>query len=339
MRWIGVMAAVCAAGPALAEPLQVDQVGSLFVGGETISREGLPVREARFTATGPVMKIDPNGDYVVGGMYAQYVKLADPRAKYPLMLWHGGGLSGSCWETTPDGRPGWQSFFLHAGWDVYVSDAYERGRSGFPRYPDMVPDEPVWRTMKEAWVIFRFGPPDGWDIDPAKRKPFPGSHFPPSSVEGLAREAVPRWISTDARIQHDYDLYVNAVGPSVIVVHSQGGAFAMQEAVTAPERVKAVVAVEPSGAPDPDKVDAARVKNIPHLFVYGDHTDQEPWPKFRAAADRWIDAIRRAGGTVDVIDLPKQGITGNTHMMFQDDNSDQIAGLIQTWLAAHGMMK
>ena len=40
-----------------------------------------------------------------------------------------------------------------------------------------------------------------------------------------------------------------------------------------------------------------------------------------------------------MIDLPKQGITGNTHMMFQDDNSDQIAGLIQTWLAAHGMMK
>jgi hypothetical protein len=41
-------------------------------------------------------------------MYVQYVKLADSKARYPLLMWHGGGLSGVTWETKPDGKPGWQ---------------------------------------------------------------------------------------------------------------------------------------------------------------------------------------------------------------------------------------
>ena len=62
-------------------------------------------------------------------MYVQYVKLASPRAKYPLLLIHGGGLTGVTWETKPDGQPGWQMFFLEAGHDVYVGDGMERGRA------------------------------------------------------------------------------------------------------------------------------------------------------------------------------------------------------------------
>ncbi len=46
-------------------------------------------------------------------------------------MWHGGGLSGVTYETTPDGREGWQTLFLRKGFKVYTSDAVERGRSGF----------------------------------------------------------------------------------------------------------------------------------------------------------------------------------------------------------------
>jgi hypothetical protein len=38
-------------------------------------------------------------------------------------------MTGANWETMPAGRPGWQMFFLHAGFDVFVSDAVERGRA------------------------------------------------------------------------------------------------------------------------------------------------------------------------------------------------------------------
>ena len=38
--------------------------------------------------------VDPNGEFEVEQMYVQYVKLAQPKGKVPLLLWHGGGLSG-----------------------------------------------------------------------------------------------------------------------------------------------------------------------------------------------------------------------------------------------------
>jgi hypothetical protein len=47
-------------------------------------------------------------------------------------IWHGGGLTGVTYETTPDGRPGWLQNFVLNGWTIYNSDAMERGRSGFP---------------------------------------------------------------------------------------------------------------------------------------------------------------------------------------------------------------
>jgi hypothetical protein len=40
---------------------------------------------------------------------------------------------------------------------------------------------------------------------------------------------------------------------------------------------------------------------------------------------------------VDIIDLPAQGITGNSHMIMMDRNSDQVAALVQQWLAARGL--
>ena len=46
----------------------------------------------------------------------------------------------------------------------------------------------------------------------------------------------------------------------MIVVHNRGGHFGFNAALNAPDKVKALVAIEPSGAPDPAKVEAAKVK-------------------------------------------------------------------------------
>ena len=40
---------------------------------------------------------------------------------------------------------------------------------------------------------------------------------------------------------------------------------------------------------------------------------------------------------MDVVDLPKAGIKGNSHMIMMDRNSDQVAELIQKWLADKGL--
>jgi hypothetical protein len=40
-----------------------------------------------------------------------------------------------------------------------------------------------------------------------------------------------------------------------------------------------------------------------------------------------------------VIDLPKVGLKGNSHMIMMDKNSDQVAALIQDWLQKKGLYK
>ncbi len=41
----------------------------------------------------------------------------------------------------------------------------------------------------------------------------------------------------------------------------------------------------------------------------------------------------------DVVDLPKAGISGNSHMMMMDKNNIEVAALIQTWLEGKGLTK
>jgi pimeloyl-ACP methyl ester carboxylesterase len=316
----------------------VHEIGSFYIGGHEVRLTGLPQKEISFSAGMAPVKVDPNGEFETGQMYVEYVKLAEPKARFPLLMWHGGGLTGVTWETKPDGKPGWEQFFLNAGHDVYVSDAVERGRASWSRYPEIYSSEPFFRPMKEAWELFRIGPPGSYDPSPDKRKTFEGERFPVAAFDQFAKESVPRWASNDAATQAAYDAEVQKVCPCVIIVHSQGGNFGYNAALNNPDKVKALVLVEPSGAPDPQKADAARVKGIPHLIIWGDNLDRSPpWPSFQKPSESWRDAIVQAGGHVDWMELPKLGIHGNSHMMMMDENSDQIAGLIQDWLHKQGL--
>ena len=51
------------------------------------------------------------------------------------------------------------------------------------------------------------------------------------------------------------------------------------------------------------------------------------------------DAIKAAGGSVDVVDLPQAGIKGNSHMVMMDKNNAEVAALIQKWLEGKGLTK
>jgi pimeloyl-ACP methyl ester carboxylesterase len=332
--------AMTLAAPSPAQDLAVREIGSFHIGGRIATLEGLPTQEITFTAGSPPFRYNPNGQFQVEQMYVQYVKLANPRARYPLLMWHGGGLTGVTWETTPDGRPGWQMAFLRAGHDVYVSDAVERGRSGWARYPEIFPTPPIFRSLSEGWNLFRVGPADGWDPDPAKRRSFPTTKFPVAAWDQFGKQSVPRWVTTDPAIQAAYNALIQHVCPCVVMVHSQGGNFGFNAALAAPDKVKAVIAVEPSGAPDPSKADAAAMKDIPHLAVWGDFMEGHPlWSRIVPNVTRWQQAIAGAGGRADTLDLPKEGIAGNSHMLMMDTNSDEIAARIQAWMEARGLMR
>ena len=158
-------------------------------------------------------------------------------------------------------------------------------------------------------------------------------------LEGLPlRERV----STPGGPVHQVDPNGEIVAGQMYVqyVHSQGGNFGLAAALGAPERVRAVISLEPSGAPDPATADAARLKGVPHLFVWGDNWSGNPfWAKSRPASERWRDALIAAGCDVTWIDLPTRGVFGNSHALMADDNSDDIAAMVLEWLVARGLLQ
>ncbi|BBK36637.1 esterase [Allostella sp. ATCC 35155] len=316
--------------------LAVAAIGGFHVGGRPHRLSGAAPRMAAFAPDGPARAFDPNGEFVVQQMYVQYVRLAAPRSPLPVLLWHGGGMTGVTWEDTPDGRPGWQQLLLEAGRDVYVADAVERGRASWFPYPGIMPGEPVLRPMEEMWATFRLGPPEGY----GSRAPFPGQLFPVDHLQGLARQVVPRWPGNEAATIAGYEALLDRVGTAEVIAHSQGCGFALAAARDGPSRVAACVLLEPSGAPDPATVDLAAAADVPHLAVWGDFFAESPvWQAYRAAFERYAEALRHAGGAVDVIDLPAMGIRGNSHMLTMDRNSAAIAGIVADWLARRPLAK
>jgi hypothetical protein len=320
-------------------PIALKEMGSFHIGGREFVVSGKPVREVVFTPGGVPAKVDPNGVYQVEQMYVQYFIPQNQRGTLPLLMWHGGGLTGVTYETTPDGREGWLNYFIKKGWAVYNSDAVERGRSGWAMYPDVFKGEPVFLTKEDPFVRFRIGAgPGSYNRDVSRMKTRPGTQFPLEGYENYTKQLVPRWTTTDDAIIAAYTELVDKVCPCIVLIHSQAGQFGLKVAQARPDKVKALVLVEPAGVGDPKQVD--RLKNIPILALYGDYIEQDPrWPKMRANGVQFLDGVRKSGGRYDVIDLPKVGIRGNSHMMMMDRNSDQVAGLIQDWLAKQGLYR
>ena len=148
-------------------------------------------------------------------MYVQYFLPQNRKGKYPLLMWHGGGLTGVTYESTPDGRPGWLNHFVQKGWDVYNSDAVERGRAGWAMSPDIFKGDPLFLTKANPYERFRIGQgPGSWSSDPAQRKPMPNSQFPVEGYDNFVKQAVPRWTTTDDAIVRAYIALVDKVCPA-----------------------------------------------------------------------------------------------------------------------------
>ncbi|WP_270937396.1 alpha/beta hydrolase family protein [Falsiroseomonas oryzae] len=311
--------------------------GSFHAGGREVVISGQPVREVLFSPGGVPARVDPNGTYIMGMMYAQYMIPANPRGQAPILFWHGGGLSGVSYETTPDGREGWQHFFLRRGWPVYVSDAVERGRSGWTLIPEQTGGQAMTLTVDNPFERFRIGAGPG---SFQRNEVLPGNQFPAEreSYLNFMRQIVPRFTTTDELTLEAYLALLDRVGPSVVVAHSQAGLFGWRAAQERPDKVRALVLVEPAAVGDPAKV--AALRNIPVLMVYGDYIAQDSrWPTIRGNGVRFAEQVRAAGGSVDVVDLPEIGIRGNSHMIMMDRNSDQVAQVIQDWLARRGLYR
>ena len=316
--------------------IKLKKRGSFHVGGEKVKIENAPIEKFdymdRFTFTS-----DPNGTHWVKQMYVQYSILDGIKAPHPILMWHGGGLTGVTWETTPDGREGWDTLFLRKGYDVYVSDAVERGRASWAKFPEVNKTSPIFHSYESRWLNLKMG--ETYPI------PYEGQRFPVECYDQLMMQSVPRWLTSDEWTVEAYSKYIEKMQKEVdgviIMTHSQGSGFAQQIAKKYPDFIKALIMIETIVLPE--EKDAEIYKNIPQLYIYGDFMSDEykvvhTWvDSIRKNKKTWTDALDRVGADYTWLSLPDIGIKGNSHMLMMDNNSDEIAELINKWLVEHNL--
>src|SRR5262249_1358905 len=122
----------------LGGPLGVQDEGGFFVNGQPppATHPGTPVGgpppprpRTRHPQNGQ-NRIPQPGTITVSQMYVQY-RIPKTVSGPAIVMVHGSGHTGATYETTPDGREGWATYFARKGFPVYVVDHSGRGRSGF----------------------------------------------------------------------------------------------------------------------------------------------------------------------------------------------------------------
>lgn len=305
--------------------------GSVMLGGTQAQVAGQAVKEVRYAANAPPLRTDPNSTYQTGQAYAQWMRLARPTG-LPVLFLNGGTATGGMWETTPDGRPGWRDVMVREGHDAWQVDAPGKGRASYQPIPAVLPGEPVFRSNEATWSLLRMGPQ--YSPDPGKRQAFPGVQFPVNSFEAFMKGAVPRFAGQDDVEFASYAALLPRIGPCIIVAQSSGAYLAIRLAAQQPDLVRGIVAVELTAVPNLAKLDAAALARVPHLLIWGDNLQgSDYWRKTRAAADGYAAALQERGGRADILDLPAQGMTGNTHQVMMDRNGEAVAGLVADWIA------
>jgi hypothetical protein len=327
-------------------PLVIQEQGSFAVGGTVITNPGTfdPV------TTSPVGQTF-HGDHA----YVLYQIPVNAR-KLPLVFWHGYGQFSKTWETTPDGREGYQNIFLRRGFGVYLIDQPRRGNAGRSTQPGTltpVADEQKW------FDTFRLG------IWPNF---FPGVQFSrnPEALNQYFRQMTPDTGPIDFEINADaVAALFDKIGPGILVTHSHSGGMGWFTVIKSP-KIRAVVAYEPGSNfvfPDGEVparkpssggtlegvgiplADFMKLTKISIIIFYGDNIPVKPsanpgqdiWRIRLEMARLWAAAVNRHGGDATVVHLPEIGIRGNTHFPFSDLNNLEIADLMSTWLARKGL--
>ena len=330
-------------------PIVIQEQGSFMVGGTTSANEGEFVFSDWMNQSGQTAY----GDHA----YVWYQVPVNAK-KFPIVFLHGGGQSKKTWETTPDGREGFQNIFLRRGFTTYLVDQPRRGEAGFSTVSsDVIPPAYYDRTM---FTLFRLG-----------RWPefYPDTQFPKDneSLNQFMRQGTPNIGPLDFNLVADsIAALLEKTGPAILMTHSQGGGVGWFTALRT-DKVRAIVAFEPGGSPRlfpegevPDAIDTSfglieptavpldefmKFTKFPIVIFYGDHIATEPTDNY--GADQWraelklgrkfAELVNKYGGDCTVIHLPELGIKGNTHFMFSDLNNIEIADLVSKWLKEKGL--
>ncbi|HMN75675.1 MAG TPA: alpha/beta fold hydrolase [Burkholderiaceae bacterium] len=323
-------------------PLTIQAQGSFAVGGSVQTTPGT-YDNNKPTAAGQSF----HGDH----LYAFHQVPMHPKA-LPIVMLHGAFQSARSWETTPDGREGFQTLFLRRGYAVYLVDQPRRGRAGNSSVAATIEPTPNDQLFFDQFRIGKW--PAYFDNVQFDRQP--------ATLNQFLRSVTPNTGPFDAAVIADaMSALLAKTGPAILFTHSQGGGPGWLTAIKNPN-VKAIVAFEPgsgfifppgelpppmpsaAGTLAPAAVplaDFEKLTHIPIVIYYGDNFPETPtaergqdnWRVRLAMARLWVDAINRHGGDARLVHLPAIGIRGNTHFLMSDLNNVQIAELVAKFLA------
>jgi hypothetical protein len=346
---VGIFSAACTSADfaGLAEPLIIQEQGSFAVGGTVISAPG---------AFDPAKSSSSEGQTFHGDHAYVFYQIPVRARSLPLVFWHGRGQFSKTWETTPDGREGYQNIFLRKRFGVYLIDQPRRGRAGRSTEPMTLSPEPD----EQSWFnIFRLGVwPDF----------FPDVQFSqePEVLEQYFRQMTPDTGPIDIEVNADaVAALFDKIGPGVLVTHSNSGGMGWRT-IMKTQNIRGVVSYEPGSnfifpegevpPPKPSSYgplgalgvplsDFEKLTRLPIVIYYGDYIPalpsdnqgQDLWRVRLEMARLWADAVNRHGGDVTVVHLPEIGIHGNSHFPFSDLNNQRIADLMYDFLAQKGL--
>lgn len=330
------------------KPLVIQKQGSFAVGGTVITNPGI------FDPYKPT----PEGQTFRGDHAYVFYQVPVKARKYPLVMWHGIGQFSKTFETTPDGREGYQNIFLRNNYSVYLIDQPRRGNAGRSTVTatiNPIPDEQQW------FDVFRVGvwPSYFDDVQFARDTETLNQYF---------RSMTPSIGAIDIEVNTDaVSSLFTKIGEGILVTHSHSGGMGWKTAVKN-SNIKAIVSYEPGSGflfpegelPAPIASSAGSLEaigitmkdfmlltKIPIVIYYGDNIPENPspnpgadgWRARLAMARKWGDTVNKYGGDVTVVHLPEVGLKGNTHFPFSDLNNIQVADLMNKWLKEKGLDK
>ena len=192
-----------------------------------------------------------NGQQVMSGqLYAEFQIPSRQTHPEPIVMIHGGGQTGTNFTGTPDGRDGWAQYFLREGYAVYVVDQPGRARGSYQADLYGAPTRLDLERVQQ-----RFTAPERYNLWPQARlhTQWPGmgapgdpvfDQFYASQVTGIQDFTLQQTLNRDAILA-----LLEKIGPAIVLTHSQSGAFGWPVADARPDRVKALLSIEPSGPP------------------------------------------------------------------------------------------
>ncbi|MGN0953833.1 alpha/beta hydrolase [Dialister sp.] len=353
-RWgLAAVLALMMGGSSFAmNPVTLVDQGSFTAGGTVVTAPGVfnNNKDAR----------DLSGETLHGDHAYVFYQVPDHARKYGLVFLHGYGQSAKTWETTPDGRDGFQNIFLEKGYRTYLVDEPRRGKAGRSTVPANItaaPDDQLW------YDNFRIGQwPNYYDNAAVPRDK--------ESLEQFFRSMTPDTGAFDQKVVADAMVKVmDKAGDSVLITHSAGGGPGWETAMHS-SHVKGVIALEPGTFPFPEgevpEVEATtspfpakgmavpmedflKMTKIPVVVYFGDNipTGNTPvdnwgldnWRVRLNLARQWEKVMKKYGGDAEVIVLPDKGIKGNTHFLMADLNNKEVAQEMERWMKEKGLDK